>query len=209
MSDEVDVFVAVGERNVRAGRLYPHRRSGVESASFVYADSYLADPAGYALDPALPLVAGMLQTPVGRPLFGAFTDSSPDRWGRRLIARAERARAEAAGTASRAISEADVLLGVRDDLREGELRFRIDDELSFRAPEETGVPVLADLPALLDIAARVESDEAGYEELRLLLRAGSSLGGARPKVHVMNASGHVAIAKFPSLSSDPIPRVDR
>ena len=57
MSDEVDVFVSVGERNVRAGRLYPHRRGAVESASFVYADTYLADPASYALDPALPLVA--------------------------------------------------------------------------------------------------------------------------------------------------------
>lgn len=202
MSDEVDVFVAVGERNIRAGRLYPHRRSGVESASFVYADSYLADPVGYALDPALPLVAGTLQTAAGRPLFGAFTDSSPDRWGRRLIARTERARAEAAGTAPRVISEADVLLGVRDDLREGALRFGIEGEPSFRAPDDTGVPVLADLPALLDIAARAESDDASYEELRLLLRAGSSLGGARPKVHIMNASGQVAIAKFPSPSSD-------
>ena len=129
MSDEVDVFVSVGERNVRAGRLYPHRRGAVESASFVYADTYLADPASYALDPALPLVAGTLQTPVGRPLFGAFTDSTPDRWGRRLIARAE--RAEAAGTAPRAMSEVGLLLGVRDDLRQGALRFRLGDEACF------------------------------------------------------------------------------
>ena len=202
MSDEVQVFVAVGERNVRAGRLYPHRRGGVESASFVYADTYLADPASYALDPALPLVAGTLQTPVGRQLFGAFTDSSPDRWGRRLIARSERARAEATGTAPRAMSEVDLLLGVRDDLRQGALRFRLDDEPDFRALEDMGAPVLTDLPALLDIASRVESDHAGYDELRLLLRAGSSLGGARPKAHVVNAAGHVAIAKFPSASSD-------
>jgi serine/threonine-protein kinase HipA len=79
MSDEVEVFVAVGERNVRAGRLYPRQRTGAESASFVYADTYLADPGSYALDPALPLVAGMLQAPVGRQLFGAFRDSTPDR----------------------------------------------------------------------------------------------------------------------------------
>jgi hypothetical protein len=55
-----------------AGRLYPHRRRGVESASFSYDDRYLADSDSYALDPALPLVTGSLQTPVGRALFGAF-----------------------------------------------------------------------------------------------------------------------------------------
>ena len=202
MSDEVDVFVADGERNAPAGRLYPHRRGGVESASFVYTDTYLADPESYALDPALPLVAGTLQTPVGRQLFGAFRDSTPDRWGRMLFARAERARAEAAGTAPRALSDVDLLLGVRDDLRQGALRFRLGAEPVFRAPEETGVPVLTDLPALLDIASRVESDQAGSDEVRLLVGAGSSLGGARPKVHVINGAGHVAIAKFPDVISD-------
>ena len=202
MSGDVDVFVAAGERNVLAGRLYPHRHRGVESASFIYADSYLADPDSYALDPALPLVAGTLQTSAGRSLFGAFTDSSPDRWGRMLIARAERGRAETEGTVPRGLSEVDLLLGVRDDLREGALRFRLDGEPYFRATEDSGVPVLTDLPALLDIAARAESEGVGYDELRQLIRAGSSLGGARPKAHVINASGHVAIAKFPSASSD-------
>lgn len=155
MTNDVEVFVAVGQRNLRAGRLYPHRRGGTESASFVYADTYLADPASYALDPALPLVAGTLQTPAGRPLFGAFADSSPDRWGRMLIAQAEHARAKAAGTASRALTEVDLLIGVRDDLREGALRFRLDGKPPFLAPEDSGVPDLTDLPALLDIAARL------------------------------------------------------
>jgi serine/threonine-protein kinase HipA len=202
MSSDVEVFVAAGEQNVLAGWLYPHRHRGVESASFVYADSYLAGPESFALDPALPLVAGTLQAPAGRSLFGAFTDSSPDRWGRMLIARAERARAEAEGTAPRALSEVDLLLGVRDDLREGALRFRLDGEPNFCAAEDSGVPVLTDLPVLLDLAARAESDGAGYDELRQLIRAGSSLGGARPKAHVIEASGQVAIAKFPRASSD-------
>lgn len=82
MSGDIAVHVAVGERNLLAGRLYPHRRRGIESASFVYDDRYLADPDAYALDPALPLVTGTLQTPVGRALFGAFSDCAPDRWGR-------------------------------------------------------------------------------------------------------------------------------
>src|SRR6202043_3656349 len=128
MSDEIAVYVAVSKRNLLVGRLYPHRRRGSESASFVYDDRYLADPEAYALDPALPLVTGTLQIPVGRALFGAFADSLPDRWGRTLIQRAERARALGAGTASRSMSEVDLLLGVRDDLREGALRFRVSDQ---------------------------------------------------------------------------------
>jgi serine/threonine-protein kinase HipA len=202
VSSDAEVFVAVGARNILAGRMYSHPRRGSESASFVYDDRYLADPEAYALDPALPLVTGTLQTPVGRALFGAFADSLPDRWGRTLIQRAERARALAAGTAPRSMSEVDLLLGVRDDLREGALRFRLSGQAPFLATEESGVPVLTDLPALLDIAARAERDTADYEGLKRLLRAGSSLGGARPKAHVMDADGRVAIAKFPRLGSD-------
>ncbi len=201
MSD-VEVYVAVGEQNLLAGRMYPHRRRGIESASFVYNDRYLADPDAYALDPGLPLVTGMLQTPVGRALFGAFADSSPDRWGRTLIQRAERARAKAAATAPRSMSEVDLLLGVRDDLREGALRFRRGEQGPFLATEESGVPALTDLPVLLDIAARAERDTADYEDLERLVRAGSSLGGARPKTHVLDAADRVAMAKFPSDSSD-------
>lgn len=202
MSGDVEVYVAVGERNLLAGRLYPHRHRGSESASFVYDSRYLADPGAYSLDPALPLVAGSLQTPVGRRLFGAFADSSPDRWGRTLIQRTERARAKAGATAPRSMSEADLLLGVRDDLRQGALRFRLSDQEPFLATEDSGIPVLTDLPALLDIAARAERDTADYDDLKRLLRAGSSLGGARPKAHFLDAAGRVAIAKFPSAGSD-------
>lgn len=198
----IEVFVATGAQDILAGRLYPHYRRGSESASFSYDDKYLANPNAYELDPGLPLVSGALQTAVGRPLFGAFADSSPDRWGRTLIHRAERARAEAVATAPRSISEADLLLGVRDDLRQGALRFRYDGQEEFQAPEESGVPILTDLPELLDIAARAERDAADYDDLRRLLKAGSSLGGARPKAHVLDNSGLIAIAKFPSENSD-------
>lgn len=127
MTGDVSVYVAVGEKDLLAGRLYHHRRRSVESASFIYDDRYLASPEAYALDPALPLVAGTLQTAVDQALFGAFSDSAPDRWGRTLIMRAEMTRAKQAGTPPRSMSELDVLLGVRDDLRQGALRFRADE----------------------------------------------------------------------------------
>jgi serine/threonine-protein kinase HipA len=202
VSNDIEVFVADGERNILAGRMYSHLRRGSESASFIYDNEYLANPGAYQLDPALPLVTGTLQTPVGRALFGGFADSLPDRWGRTLIQRAERARAQAAATAPRSMSEIDLLLGVRDDLREGALRFRYGGQEPFLAAEASGIPVLTDLPALLDIAARAERDAADYEDLKRLLQAGSSLGGARPKAHVLDSDGRIAIAKFPSESSD-------
>jgi serine/threonine-protein kinase HipA len=201
VTNVIDVYVAVGKRDLFAGRLYPHRRRGVESASFIYNDGYLADSDAYALDPSLPLVTGSLQTSVGRALFGAFSDCAPDRWGRTLLVRREAARAKEAGTAARSLSESDVLLGVRDDLRQGAMRFRLSEDGPYLA-QDSGVPVLTDLPALLDIAERVESDIADYGDLNRLFRAGSSLGGARPKAHVMNSDGRIAIAKFPSAGSD-------
>ena len=199
---DIQVFAADGERDVLAGRLYPHRQRGVESASFVYAPTFVDSPDAYPLEPGLPLTAGTMQTGVGRPMFGAFADSSPDRWGRMLITQAERKRAAEANSTPRSLSEADLLLGVRDDLRQGALRFRLDDDGPFLATEATGVPALTDLPTLLDLADRAESDEANADELRRLIRAGSSLGGARPKAHVIGPDGQSAIAKFPSSSSD-------
>ena len=215
MSRDVLVYAGLAGQDVLAGRLYSHRRRGTESASFVYDDQYLAHPEAFPLDPALPLVHGTLQTPTGRALFGAFADSSPDRWGRTLIKRAEQARAKEAGTAPRSMGEHDLLMGehdllmgVRDDLRQGALRFRSDEQGPFLATEDTGVPQLTDLPVLLDLAARVdlaaraERDTAGYEDLKRLVRAGSSLGGARPKAHVRDTDGRIAIAKFPSPNAD-------
>jgi serine/threonine-protein kinase HipA len=197
----VEVFVQIAGEDVFAGRLWSHQRRAVESATFTYADEYLQRN-GYALDPALPLSAGQHQTPVKRGLFGAFTDCSPDRWGRRLINRAEQARARRDGAGARQFAEIDYLLGVRDDMRQGALRFRHPNEVGFLASEEAGIPPLVELPRLLNASAKLERNEASDEELRMLLRGGSSLGGARPKAHVINRGGRAAIAKFPSVSGD-------
>ncbi|MQA11303.1 MAG: type II toxin-antitoxin system HipA family toxin [Pseudonocardiaceae bacterium] len=199
---EIGVYVTIDGSDVFAGRLYAHRRRGTDSASFGYDPRYLARPDAYALDPELRLVTGSQHTPAGRALFGAFADSAPDRWGRTLIKRAERVRAKEAGTTARSITEIDFLLGVRDDLRQGALRFRTDESGPFLATVDAGVPQLTDLPELLNLAAHAEDDTAGYDELNRLVRAGSSLGGARPKAHVTNTDGRIAIAKFPSANVD-------
>jgi serine/threonine-protein kinase HipA len=199
---EVEVIVRVADADVLAGRLWCHRRRGTESQTFMYATEYLGLAGAYELDPLLPLVEGSQQTPANRAIFGAFSDAAPDRWGRRLIGRAERRRVKREGGAARGFGEADYLLGVRDDLRQGALRFREQDTGVFLAPPDTGVPSLLDLPRLLGAADRLERNDESDDDLAALLRGGSSLGGARPKAHVLDAAGRIAIAKFPSPAND-------
>jgi serine/threonine-protein kinase HipA len=198
----VEVVVQLGTEAALAGQLWAHRRRGTESATFSYAPEYLARADAYEIDPALPLSVGQQQTPSGRAIFGAFSDCAPDRWGRRLIQRDEEQRARRHAVAERSFGEIDYLLGVRDDLRQGALRFRSPRTGVFLAEEQHGIPHLLGLPRLLDASDRLERDEAGEAELKLLLRGGSSLGGARPKAHVLDQAGRIAIAKFPSPAND-------
>lgn len=196
----VEVYVQIRGEDVLAGRLWSHRRGNAESETFAYDSNYIARRDAYELDPALPLVTAQQQTAAGRKIFAAFSDCAPDRWGRRLIVRGEKHRVEREGGAERSFGEIDLLLGVRDDMRQGALRFRRPGEEVFLADEETGVPHLIELPELLGASGAMERDEASEEELRTLLRGGSSLGGARPKAHVIDGAGRAAIAKFPSTA---------
>lgn len=200
---EVEVFVQIAGEDVLAGRLWPHRGPRTESETFAYATSYLARRDAYALGPLLPLGSGQIQTPLGHAIFGALSDCAPDRWGRMLIQRrARRARQGRGETAEQSFGEVDYLLGVRDDLRQGAIRFRDPESGAFLATETFGVPQLVELPELLLIADRAERDVASEDELEILLKAGSSLGGARPKAHVLDRAGRIAIAKFPRPEGD-------
>lgn len=200
LPSKVDVYVQLSGADVRAGQLVSHYGRGAESATFLYDAAYLADPRAYDLEPALPRVSGAQHTAVGTAMFHSFADSSPDRWGKVLISKAERRRAREAGSTPRTLSEFSYLLGVRDDLRQGAIRFAISGTERFLADDVTGVPALTELPELLDLAEQTENDDEDLAGLRRLLRAGSSLGGARPKAHVRTDDGRIAIAKFPSRS---------
>lgn len=64
------------------------------------------------------------------------------------------------------------------------------------------MPGLLDLPVLLHASEHLERDETESEDLRVLLRDGSSLGGARPKTHVRRDDGSFGIAKLPCPGRD-------
>jgi len=197
---QVHVVLPGGDQ-VRAGTLRFHEMRRAASATFTYDQAYLADPRAYALDPTLPLDAGSHQTPPGVAIFGAMGDGAPDRWGRNLMIRAERQRADRDAVTARTLLESDFLLGTGDDLRQGALRYTTDDE-TFLSPPGEGVPRLIALPRLLDLTDALVTHETADRDLRDLVAAGGSLGGARPKAAVVLDDGILAIAKLPRRGSD-------
>lgn len=167
------------------------RRAAI-STTFAYGEAWLAGGQGsYAIDPALPLMAGS-QHCSGLP--GAFRDCSPDRWGRTLIKREAREDALQRDLPLHQLDDVDFLIGVFDQTREGALRFCEPggDFLATSSP----VPPIVQLPALLHASHDVARDDAGRDEIKILLAAGSgSLGGARPKASVCDG-GRLLLAKF-------------
>lgn len=198
MDTEALVYVDLDGQPVLVGRLWARMRKGRDSASFEYDEEWLQRPDRFALEPALQLGSGPFHTPADKPMFGAIGDSVPDRWGRVLMRRAERRRAERAGETPRTLREIDYLLMVNDEARQGALRFALEPGGPFLAASDaTPIPPLVELPRLLSAAEHVVGDSDSDEDLRLLLAPGSSLGGARPKASVRDRDGHLAIAKFP------------
>lgn len=97
---------------------------GKEIISFEYDRDWLQSGEAQTLDLALSLYPGPQYASAGRENFGLFLNSSPDRWGRRLMQRREAQVAREEGREPRLLPESDYLLGVYDGHRMGGLRFR-------------------------------------------------------------------------------------
>lgn len=197
MANDIEVWIDFAPGLRRVGTLHRHARRGVEAVSFEYHADWLADDARFSLEPALTLHRGAFAPAGALRIFGSIGDSAPDTWGRRLMQRAERRRADHEGRSVRTLMESDYLLGVSDVSRLGALRFRRTGQPEFQAPATDGVPGLIDLGRLLQATERILRDEETDADLQMLFAPGSSLGGARPKASVIDAHGRLAIAKFP------------
>ena len=188
------------------GTLFVENVRGRESCSFEYDADWLKSSTNYMyLDPDLQLYAGR-QYPTGaKNVFGLFADSSPDRWGRLLMTRRERILAEQEGRKPRKLLDSDFLLGVYDETRMGAIRFKLDKDGPFLSDDsETPTPPWTSLRTLEEASRQFENDESGLEQkwINQLIKPGSSLGGARPKATVLDTSGNLWIAKFPSKHDD-------
>ncbi|NMM98570.1 type II toxin-antitoxin system HipA family toxin [Bifidobacterium olomucense] len=153
---------------------------------FHYLPSYIADADSFDLFPSMPRSLASFHFSG----LGPFSDSAPDRWGRKVFARSlKRTR----------VFEPEYLFGVNDLTRQGAVRFVVNGD--YVAGNE-GVPVVANLPDLMNTADAVEKNqEISDIALRRLYRATGSLGGARPKASVVDGDS-LWLAKFPKPDGD-------
>jgi serine/threonine-protein kinase HipA len=210
MNGVIEVYAdwdrAVEPKHLGTLRTHPGRRG--EIFDFTFDENSLDDAtlARQQLDPDLRLFPGPQFPRDGRTLFGAFKDSSPDRWGETLIRRRfERDKRAGVIAPSARLGESDYLLGVHDVFRSGALRYKLNDDGPFLDNRDgSAAPPFVRLRELEAASRAIEEtsdddDSATDEWLRLLLAPGASLGGARPKASVADVDGHLWIAKFPSV----------
>ena len=186
-----------------------HARKTRASEKFEYESDPLAlqNPALSAIqvDPGIGPFAGAQFPGQGRDMFGVFSDSCPDRWGRLLMKRRlERDIRDGSRSPDTRLGESDYLLGVHDLFRAGALRYRLNDTGHFLDNQDAiAAPPFIELHALERASRELENDPhnrapEGREWLRMLIAPGGSLGGARPKASVADDNQHLWIAKFPS-----------
>lgn len=199
--------VCVGSAGTLVGLLQFNAEGRRESCAFEYSDKWLSRPDAYAIDPSLPLqrepffharpqyLGGAAHRST---FFGAIADTEPGGWGKRIL-RHDRGNKPATGATGKSTS-LDGLLAIDDFSRLGALRYQDDDGVFLAAPEgRRAIPSLADLRTVLQAIRNVESDRAGEDELHLLKRVATALGGMRPKCTFRDTDGSLAIAKFPSV----------
>ena len=199
--DQNKIYVYAGwEDNTEIGTIYSDMLNGVEVVSFAYEQEWLQKHPSLILDPTFE------QSPYrfyskDRMLFGAFQDSCPDRWGRKLIDRRESIYAEKEGRRPQKFTETEYMLRLQDITRSGAFRFKTEKQGDYLGNYDLSVPPISSVRELEQISLGYEkgSDERWVEQL---VNPGSSLGGARPKANVRDVDGSLWIAKFPSKYDD-------
>ena len=90
MNETIEVYLYP---DILIGDLFFRFNNGKQSSSFEYSKNWLNDKNNsFALEPALELYP--IQYHINKnPIFGSFSDCSPDRWGRNLIIRKEKKNA--------------------------------------------------------------------------------------------------------------------
>ena len=197
MDRKILVYISLNEVNYFVGTLWSHFTRGKESSEFEYSREWLTNKNAFTLEPSLFLGKGKQVNARSAPLFGSFSDSCPDTWGRILIRRYETQLAKSEHRIPRTFNEIDYLLSVNDVSRQGALRFKTEDSDKFLHPSTTkSIPPFLELGRLQQATEKVVENSERDSDLKLLLAPGSSLGGARPKASVVDSQGNLYIAKF-------------
>ena len=159
---------------------------GGETYGFKFEPSWLKKHGSVSLSDDLNNYVGMQYGQPGKDIFGCFSDSLPDRWGRTLVLRREQILAAEEKRPVRRLSSMDYLLGIDDATRMGGFRFKesLDGEF-INCAHELQIPPIASIRELIAASQEVELSEEknSLPEKRWimqLVQPGTSLGGARP-----------------------------
>jgi serine/threonine-protein kinase HipA len=173
---------------VVAGRLASYG----DLIAFNYGRSYLERETAVPLyRPELPLEPGRILPRGGLRVAGCINDAGPDAWGQRVIMHRLLGRVTRE-TDPAALGTLTYLLESGSN-RVGALDFQTDAEHYVERS------VGAALEEMLTAAERLEAGETFSPDLDSALLAGSSAGGARPKVLLDDGDRHF-IAKFSSIT---------
>ena len=157
-------------------------------SAFQYDSEFLRRKEKYALDPVSLPLQGEAISAVHPGFLGVFEDSLPDDWGRNLLIRKQKI--------ARRDQHLPGLLLALGSSGLGALSYSAEGRLPESDPEVSSLH----LSELVEAAARFERGEPLDSVITLLLSAGSSPGGARPKAVVVDdETGLHYIAKFPSV----------
>ncbi len=162
--------------------------SGRARTAFKYEREFLERRDPFALDPvSLPLATATFSTDHSG-IFAIFEDSLPDDWGRRLLVRKHQIHRHEQNLPNLLLALGSTGLGALSFSDHGE---------PLPPASEVSIIHLSTLGAAAERYERGESEGTG---LSLLLGAGSSPGGARPKVVVFDEENDVHyLAKLPSV----------
>ena len=190
------------------GELCYEKLRGSESYAFRFDDNWLKFHAGIKLSEDINNYPGLQYTQPGNDIFGCFSDALPDRWGRTLLKRREQIQASEEKRAVRNLSSFDYLMGIDDCSRMGGFRLKRELDGDFiNVSPSLKIPPLTELRQLVLASQEVEKSEENdvlpeKKWIAQLIQPGTSLGGARPKAGVLDDSGNLCIAKFPSRKDD-------
>lgn len=190
------------------GELCYEKLRGSESYAFRFDDNWLKFHAGIKLSEDINNYPGLQYTQPGNDIFGCFSDALPDRWGRTLLKRREQIQASEEKRAVRNLSSFDYLMGIDDFSKMGGFRLKRELDGDFiNVSPSLKIPPLTELRQLVLASQEVEKSEENdvlpeKKWIAQLIQPGTSLGGARPKAGVLDDSGNLCIAKFPSRKDD-------
>lgn len=190
------------------GELCYEKLRGSESYAFRFDDNWLKFHAGIKLSEDINNYPGLQYTQPGNDIFGCFSDALPDRWGRTLLKRREQIQASEEKRAVRNLSSFDYLMGIDDFSRMGGFRLKRELDGDFiNVSPSLKIPPQTELRQLVLASQEVEKSEENdvlpeKKWIAQLIQPGTSLGGARPKAGVLDDSGNLCIAKFPSRKDD-------